>query len=166
MSDPKAVGCYLDIADEKREFERKVRTVLRGITVFLKHLEFLNVFKYGMFAYQFFCHKLLRWLVPFFLIGALASNVLLVASSSLFSILLMGQAAILRSCSIWLEYLAHRKFFSKSRCFFLLLMLLLLSHGGSTLPVNELSCGRLPNDDSRLAQMLLLHRVSFQGLPT
>jgi len=52
-----------DIADEKREFERKVRTVLRGLTIFFKHLEFLNIFKYGLFSYQFFCHKLLRWLV-------------------------------------------------------------------------------------------------------
>ncbi len=60
VSDPKAVGCYLDIADEKREFERKVRTVLRGQTVFFNHLEFLNIFRYGLFSYQFFCHKLMR----------------------------------------------------------------------------------------------------------
>ena len=119
VSDPKAVGCYLDIADEKREFERKVRTVLRGITVFLKHLEFLNVFKYGMFAYQFFCHKLLRWLVPFFLIGALASNVLLVASSSLFSILLMGQAAFYGLALFGLSTSSSKVFF-KIPMFFLI----------------------------------------------
>jgi len=91
VSDPKAVGLYLDIADEKREFERKVRTVLRGLTVFFKHLEFLNAFKYGMFAYQFFCHKLMRWLVPFFLVAALASNVLLLSSSTVFVVLFAGQ---------------------------------------------------------------------------
>ena len=91
VSDPEAIGSYLDIADEKREFERKVRTVLRGLTVFFKHLEFLNVFKYGLFSYQFFCHKLLRWLVPFFLVGALVSNILLAQSSWLYALLLAGQ---------------------------------------------------------------------------
>lgn len=91
VSDPKAVGYYLDIADEKREFERKVRTVLRGLTVFFRHLEFLNVFKYRLFAYQFFCHKLLRWLVPLFLVVALICNVLLISTSAEFVVLLTGQ---------------------------------------------------------------------------
>ena len=91
VSDPEAIGSYLDIADEKREFERKVRTVLRGLTVFFKHLEFLNIFKYGLFSYQFFCHKLLRWLVPFFLVGALVTNAVLAMSSLLYLLLLLGQ---------------------------------------------------------------------------
>lgn len=91
VSDPKSIGCYLDIADEKREFERKIRTVLRGITVFFKNLEFLNVFKYGFFSYQFICHKLMRWMVPFFLVGTLVSTLLLASTSIVFSALLIGQ---------------------------------------------------------------------------
>lgn len=91
ISDPQAIGSYLDIADEKREFERKVRTVLRGLTVFFNHLEFLNIFQYGLFSYQFFCHKLLRWLVPFFLAGALILNIILAFSSKFYLFLLIGQ---------------------------------------------------------------------------
>lgn len=91
ISDPKVIGSYLDIADEKKEFERKVRTVLRGITVFLNHLMFLNIFKYGLFSYQLFCHKLLRWLVPFLLVIMLICNVLLVAKSTAYLLLLAGQ---------------------------------------------------------------------------
>ncbi len=91
VCDPKAVGYYLDITDEKREFERKVRTVLRGMTVFFNHLEFLNIFNYGFFSYQFFCHKLMRWLVPFFLAGLFVSNVLLASSSIPFATLLVAQ---------------------------------------------------------------------------
>jgi len=68
-----------------------VRTVVRGLTVFFKHVEFLNIFQYGLFSYQFFCHKLLRWLVPFFLISALASNVILSVTSDFFLFLLAGQ---------------------------------------------------------------------------
>ena len=91
VSDPEAIGSYLDIADEKHEFQRKVRTVLRGLTVFFKHLEFLNIFKYGLFSYQLFCHKLLRWLVPVFLVIVFISNLILAASSLFFLILLYGQ---------------------------------------------------------------------------
>jgi cellulose synthase/poly-beta-1,6-N-acetylglucosamine synthase-like glycosyltransferase len=91
VCDPKAVGSYLNIADEKQEFARKVRTVLRGLTVFFKHIEFLNVFRYGLFSYQYFCHKLLRWLVPFFLLGALLSNVGLASTSIFFLWTLFAQ---------------------------------------------------------------------------
>jgi cellulose synthase/poly-beta-1,6-N-acetylglucosamine synthase-like glycosyltransferase len=91
VCDPGAVGSYLNIADEKREFARKVRTVLRGLTVFFKHLEFLNPFRYRLFSYQYFCHKLLRWLVPFFLLGALLSNVGLASTSVFFLWTLIAQ---------------------------------------------------------------------------
>jgi cellulose synthase/poly-beta-1,6-N-acetylglucosamine synthase-like glycosyltransferase len=91
VCDPRAIGSYLNIADEKREFARKVRTVLRGLTVFFKHIEFLNGFRYGLFAYQYFCHKLLRWLVPFFLVGALLANAALAFSSVFFLWILVGQ---------------------------------------------------------------------------
>jgi len=88
VSDPDAVGLYQDISDSRREFDRKVRTVLRGLTVFFLNYEFLNPFLYGLFSYQYFCHKLLRWLVPFFLFTALAANAALslnsVAYTSLF----------------------------------------------------------------------------------
>jgi cellulose synthase/poly-beta-1,6-N-acetylglucosamine synthase-like glycosyltransferase len=77
VSDPGSIGYYRDIADTKREFERKIRTVLRGLTVFFHNLEFLNIFRYGLFSYLYFCHKLLRWLVPVFLITAITANVLL-----------------------------------------------------------------------------------------
>jgi hypothetical protein len=81
VSDPKAIGYYLDLADSKKEFERKVRTVLRGQTVYFQNLEFLNPFRYGFFAYQYFCHKLLRWLVPLFLLTAFLSNLALAFGS-------------------------------------------------------------------------------------
>jgi hypothetical protein len=93
VSDPKAIGYYMDVSDEKREFDRKVRTVLRGLTVFFKHLEFLNPFQYGLFSYQYLCHKLLRWLVPVFLFIALVTNLILATTSSLYYVLLLCQSA-------------------------------------------------------------------------
>jgi len=91
ISDPAAVGYYQDISDSKKEFDRKVRTVLRGLTVFCRNLEFLNVFRYGLFSYQYFCHKLLRWLVPLFLISALIFNAILGLSSFPYAVILLVQ---------------------------------------------------------------------------
>ncbi len=73
VSDPEVVGYYPDVATPSREFDRKVRTVLRGMTVFFRNVEFLNPVRYGLFAYQYVCHKLLRWMVPFFLLMAFLS---------------------------------------------------------------------------------------------
>ena len=62
----------------KKEFDRKVRTVVRGISVFMKSLPLLNPFKYGLFSWQLFSHKLCRWLVPFAMIIAFLSNLILI----------------------------------------------------------------------------------------
>jgi cellulose synthase/poly-beta-1,6-N-acetylglucosamine synthase-like glycosyltransferase len=91
VSDPLAVGLYQDTANQKREWDRKIRTVLRGLTVFFRHLDLLNSFRYGLFSYQLFCHKLLRWLVPLLLFMALVSNAVLYSRSLIFEITLLSQ---------------------------------------------------------------------------
>jgi cellulose synthase/poly-beta-1,6-N-acetylglucosamine synthase-like glycosyltransferase len=95
VCDPRAVGYYHDISDERREFQRKVRTVLRGLTVFFRHPEYLNVMWYGLFSYQYFCHKLLRWLVPFLLGVGLLLNIFLASNSFFFLVLLVLQILFL-----------------------------------------------------------------------
>lgn len=81
VSDSESIGYYKNIADEKKEFDRKVRTVLRGISVFMKSLPLLNPFKYGLFSWQLFSHKLCRWLVPFAMIIGFLSNLILILDS-------------------------------------------------------------------------------------
>ncbi|MCF8024002.1 MAG: glycosyltransferase family 2 protein [Desulfobacteraceae bacterium] len=87
VSDPGSLGWYRNIADEKKEFDRKVRTVLRGISVLKRNYGVLNPFAYGLFAWQLFSHKLCRWLVPFFLAAALASNLFLITDSFVYAAL-------------------------------------------------------------------------------
>ncbi len=94
VSDPLAVGLYQDTADQKREWDRKVRTVVRGLTVFFRHVELLNILRYGLFSYQLFCHKLFRWLVPIFLIVAFVSNLVLIHGSFIYSVLLLVQLSL------------------------------------------------------------------------
>ena len=79
VCDPIAVGVYPDINNPSRETERKIRTIVRGMTVFFRHLELLNFLRYGIFSFELFCHKLLRWLVPFLIGCALLANIGLAA---------------------------------------------------------------------------------------
>lgn len=96
--DSEAVGFYKDLSDSKKEFQRKVRTVLRGMTCFFKNLEMLNVFKFGFFSYQLFCHKLLRWLVPLFLISFFVSNLFLITASLFYFFVILFQVLFYVIC--------------------------------------------------------------------
>jgi len=91
VSDPQSIGYYYNIADERKEFDRKVRTVLRGISVFMSNIYLLNPFKHGMFSWQFFSHKLCRWLAPLFLISAFVANTILLFQSLLLAIVFFVQ---------------------------------------------------------------------------
>jgi cellulose synthase/poly-beta-1,6-N-acetylglucosamine synthase-like glycosyltransferase len=90
--DNEAACHYDDISDSAKEMTRKERTVLRGITVFFNNLDFLNVARYGVFAYGYFSHKLLRWLVPFFVLFGFICNLILALDSIVFFVLMVLQA--------------------------------------------------------------------------
>ena len=79
--DVESIGYYRNIADDRREFQRKVRTVVRGMAVLHRNVRMLNPFRHGMFAWQLASHKVCRWLVPFGMLGAAISNGLLVDDS-------------------------------------------------------------------------------------
>lgn len=79
--DPLSAGYYRPITDHRHELQRKVRTVVRGIAVLTANRRMLNPLRYGLFAWQLASHKVCRWLVPFALIAAFASNILLATHS-------------------------------------------------------------------------------------
>jgi hypothetical protein len=75
VADPRVVGVYRDIKDPSKEFARKVRTAIRGMTAVAALREVLNPFKYGAFAFQVWGHKIMRWLVPWFMVLLLLVSV-------------------------------------------------------------------------------------------
>jgi glycosyltransferase involved in cell wall biosynthesis len=89
--DVQSAGYYTNIVNERRELERKVRTVVRGIAVLVANVRMLNPLRYGLFAWQLASHKLCRWLVPFALVVALLSNAAAASGSSFYSGLLLLQ---------------------------------------------------------------------------
>lgn len=58
----------------KDEFRMRVRVATHGIGGVLALMELLKIWKYGWISFQLISHKLLRWLVPFFLILLLFSS--------------------------------------------------------------------------------------------
>jgi cellulose synthase/poly-beta-1,6-N-acetylglucosamine synthase-like glycosyltransferase len=71
LTEPKAVGVMTSVKNPKQEFDRKVRTLLRGMTALFAYPALLNPFRYPAFAFALWSHKVLRWTVPFFLVAAL-----------------------------------------------------------------------------------------------
>ncbi len=91
VADPDSIGYYKNIADEQKEYDRKVRTVLRGISVFMRSLALVNPLRHSVFAWQLLSHKLCRWLVPFAMMTAFVSNALLALSSQWYAMLFLIQ---------------------------------------------------------------------------
>lgn len=83
--DQSSIGYYRNLANENQEYQRKVRTVLRGLSVMARRRKMLNPFRHGLFSWQLFSHKICRWLVPFGLIAALLSNLVLALDASFYA---------------------------------------------------------------------------------
>lgn len=93
VSDPAVIGIYPNLADPSKEYARKVRTVLRGITAVARNPDVLNPFRYGLFAWQVWSHKILRWAVPIFLVGLLLTSAVLAHTGGLYAAAFAGQVA-------------------------------------------------------------------------
>ncbi len=60
------------------EFSMRVRVVTRGMRGILSVADILKPWKFGWVSFQLFSHKVLRWLVPFFLILLFGGNLALI----------------------------------------------------------------------------------------
>jgi cellulose synthase/poly-beta-1,6-N-acetylglucosamine synthase-like glycosyltransferase len=75
--DPEA-RCLEETANNfRKEAKRKERIVNRSFRGLMKERAVLNPFKFGIFSFEVVSHKLLRWLIPFFLLGIAVGSVIL-----------------------------------------------------------------------------------------
>ena len=74
----KAICYEKNIFNAKYEFNRKVRTILRGLNAFKIIKGLLNPFKYPLISFQLISHKILRWKVPILLILLFGVNIFLI----------------------------------------------------------------------------------------
>ena len=88
-----AVCVEKDAGSAKGEFQRQVRITNRTLRAIMNHRQLFNPFRFGLLSFELFSHKLCRFLVPAFLIAALASNLLLAERGGFFLAALMAQGA-------------------------------------------------------------------------
>jgi hypothetical protein len=93
ISESRVKGSYQDLKDESKEFGRKKRTIIRGMTAVWELRESLNPFRYGMFALQVWSHKVFRWLVPVGMVLAIATSAALARDSAFYRLLFLLQVA-------------------------------------------------------------------------
>ncbi len=91
VTSAEVVGIYQDVKDPGLEFRRKVRTVIRGLTAIVRHPEVLNPFRMGLFAFQVWSHKIMRWAVPWFMLGFALVTLLLQAQGGIYQAALVAQ---------------------------------------------------------------------------
>lgn len=94
VSDRRVIGYYKNISDSGKEYQRKVRTVTRGMGSLRLRAEVLNIFRYGRFSFEVFSHKVMRWSTPWFLIGALVTNTALAFQGAFYQLLLALQLTL------------------------------------------------------------------------
>jgi len=75
--EPEAIAYEETTEKPAEEFSMRVRVVTRAMRGILFAKRLLNPFRFPFVSFQLISHKVLRWLIPFFLIGLFVSNVFL-----------------------------------------------------------------------------------------
>ena len=93
-----------------KEFNMRVRVITRTLFDLWQHLAIMNPLRSGFYAVQLLSHKVLRYLVPFFLISNLLASVVLALFSISYAAVLVAQAFFyLAAASAWaFERAGHR----------------------------------------------------------
>ncbi|NMC75197.1 MAG: glycosyltransferase family 2 protein, partial [Geobacteraceae bacterium] len=75
--EPEAVAYEETTEKPAEEFGMRVRVITRAMRGILYVKSLLNPFRYTFVSFQLISHKVLRWMIPFFLIVVLVSNAFL-----------------------------------------------------------------------------------------
>jgi cellulose synthase/poly-beta-1,6-N-acetylglucosamine synthase-like glycosyltransferase len=90
VSAPRAVCFVPRTTSLRREFQRKTRTIARGMDTLAYKRNLLNPFHFGLFSWMLFSHKICRWLLPWFGLGALIGLGVLAFANALVLILFLA----------------------------------------------------------------------------
>ena len=119
MTAPDVLGYYRDVADSAKEYQRKLRTIIRGMTALSRHPEVLNPGRFGLFAFQVFGHKLMRWAAPWFQVTFLIASFAMAGKGGIYS-LALGVQLVFYACFLagMLMPVLHKYTFIKIPYFF------------------------------------------------
>lgn len=72
--EPEAIAYEVTSEKPSEEFNMRIRIINRAMQGILSVRRLLNPMRYPFVAFQLISHKILRWLIPLFLIGVFVSN--------------------------------------------------------------------------------------------
>jgi cellulose synthase/poly-beta-1,6-N-acetylglucosamine synthase-like glycosyltransferase len=85
-------SCFEKTAKTARgEFYRQMRITNRTIRAIFNNNDLLNPFRFGIFSFQLFSHKICKLIVPFFLLILLLTNIFLFSHGLFYSFTMFGQ---------------------------------------------------------------------------
>lgn len=88
--------CYEETLNRgSQEMSMRVRVAIRSINALICERRFLNPWRFGLFAWELWSHKLLRYASPFLWLIALSANLALLPKNSLYVVLFACQAAVI-----------------------------------------------------------------------
>ncbi len=93
----------------------RVRVALGGYHSLFEVKPLLNPFRYGFITWQLISHKVLRWMIPLFLIAIFSTNISLLRQGFLYQVVFIGQVifySLAGAGAIWEERRRRSKFFS------------------------------------------------------
>jgi cellulose synthase/poly-beta-1,6-N-acetylglucosamine synthase-like glycosyltransferase len=105
-----------------KELRMRVRVITQTFTDLWRHRAMMNPFRSGFYAIQLLSHKVMRYLVPFFLIFILLASMALAPRSIFYAVMLFAQAIFYATAALsWaLEYLGvHSQLLSLPQYFVL-----------------------------------------------
>jgi cellulose synthase/poly-beta-1,6-N-acetylglucosamine synthase-like glycosyltransferase len=100
-----------------REFARKVRIMNRGLRGVLLRKSLLNPWRHGFYAVELWSHKVLRRLVPFFLLSLYVSSIILSSNRRVYFVMAVGQTIFYALAGA--GYLLRRHRLGRMKCFYL-----------------------------------------------
>ena len=111
-----AIAYETTMPNAEREFARKVRIMNRGLRGVILRRRLLNPLRYGFYSLTLFCHKVLRRLVPFFLLAIFVINILLLdhgiyATTAVVQVTFYGWAGI--------SYLLRNTHYARSKIIYI-----------------------------------------------
>jgi hypothetical protein len=101
--EPNAVCTEETNRQSDKELKMRVRVIAQTFSDLWRHREMMNPFRSGFYAVQLLSHKVMRYLVPFFLMAILGASAILARHSFLYLIALVAQLlGYLSALSAWM----------------------------------------------------------------
>jgi cellulose synthase/poly-beta-1,6-N-acetylglucosamine synthase-like glycosyltransferase len=100
--EPDAVAYEETTEKASEEFNMRIRVISRGMRGLLYMKKLFNPLKFPFISFQLFSHKVLRWLIPFFMLALFLSNLFLL-DGTFYKITMALQAAFYSMAALaWL----------------------------------------------------------------